>query len=155
MEAAGSLNCGKYSIYSSLRKGALSQWPETKITRQMYEMERVGYIKHNHQSDSIEFTNKARIRIIDTLSQKHEVDGMYRFLSFDIPEQKRALRDGFRRSIKRLGFKQVQKSLWVCNKNVSDLVEAIIIEYKVNEFVTYIISEKSDIDDHIGKMFSG
>lgn len=117
-------------------------------------MERTGYVRHHAHNDSIEFTNKAKIRIIDTISSKHEIDGMFRFLSFDIPEQKRVLRDGFRRAIKRLGFKQVQKSLWVCNKNVGDLVEIIIEEFKVNEYVTYIISEKSDIDEHIQKMFN-
>jgi CRISPR-associated endonuclease Cas2 len=153
MDAAGSLNCGRYSIYSSLRKGAFSDWSDTKISKKLCEMERVGYIRHDHQSDSIEFTDKAKIRIIDTLSLNHEVDGMYRFLSFDIPEHKRSLRDGFRRAIKRLGFKQVQKSLWVCNKNVGDLVEVIIDEYKIDDYVTYIISEKSDIDDYIKKMF--
>ena len=153
MEAVGSVTYGKDSLYRSLKNGPFSQWSDTQISKKLVAMERTGYLKHNHQSDSIEFTNKAKIRIIDSISSKHEIDGMYRFLSFDIPEQKRALRDGFRRAIKRLGFKQVQKSLWVCNKNVGDLVEAIIEEYKVNEYITYIISEKSDIDDHIKQMF--
>lgn len=154
IETAGSLNCGRYSVYSSLRRGSFSDWSDSKISKKICEMERVGYLKHNHQSDSIEFTNKAKIRIIDTISLMHEVDGMFRFLSFDIPELKRMLRDGFRRAIKRLGFKQVQKSLWVCNKNVGDLVEVIINEYKVNKYVTYIISKKSDIDEQIKRMFA-
>lgn len=153
MEAAGSLNCGKYSIYSSLRKSSFFDWSEGRLAKKMREMEKIGYIIHNGSGDSIEFTNKAKIRIIDTLSSRHEVDGKYRFLSFDIPEQKRAYRDGFRRSIKRLGFKQVQKSLWVCNKNVGDLIEILLKEYHVNEYVTYIISERSDIDKHVKKMF--
>ena len=153
METAGSLTYGKSSLYSSLKEGPFSQWSNTKISKKLFDLEISGYIKHDRQSDSIEFTNKAKIRIIDSISNKHEVDGIFRFLSFDIPEQKRALRDGFRRAIKRLGFKQVQKSLWVCNKNVGDLVEAIIEEFKVDEYVTYIISQKSDIDEHIEKMF--
>lgn len=153
MDAVGALTYGRNSLYGSLKKGPFSQWSDAQFTKKLYDLERTGYVRHNKNSDSIEFTDKAKIRIIDTISLKHEVDKKYRFISFDIPEQKRFLRDGLRRSIKRLGFKQVQKSLWVCNKNVGDLVEIIIEEYKVNEYVTYIISEKSDIDKHIEKMF--
>ena len=50
-----------------------------------------------------------------------------------------------------MGFVQIQKSLWVIDKNVTDLVEMAAYEYKVEKFVAYIVSEKSDIEGIIAK----
>lgn len=148
------LYSSKYSYLSCFRKGPFSDWSNSDISKRLYNMERVGYIKHDRKNKSIEFTNKAEIRIIDRIGKKCKADGKLRFISFDIPEQKRHIRDGFRKTIKRIGFKKVQKSLWVCNRNVSKLVETTIKEYKVNKYVTYIIAHKCDTDAFINKMFT-
>ena len=148
------LYSSEYSYLSCFREGPFSDWSNSEISKKLYDMERVGYIKHDRKNRSIEFTNKAKIRIIDRISNVCRADGKLRFVSFDIPEQKRYLRDGFRKAIKRIGFKKVQKSLWVCNKNVSELIETAIEEYKVNKYVTYIVADKCDTDAFINKMFT-
>jgi len=145
----GELHNQRYSVYSSIRKGVFSDWDDAKISKKMREMARVGYIRINPENNSIEFTDKARLKIVDTLSEQSGSDGKNRFISFDIPEKKRVQRDGFRRTIKRIGFRKIQKSLWVCDKNVGELVEIAKREYDVDNYVIYIVSEKSDIDDYI------
>lgn len=129
-------------------------WSKTKPSKLLNNLERQGYIKRSETAqNSVEFTSKAKLKIIDKISGKKKTDGKFRFISFDIPEEKRRARNAFRRAIKRIGFVQIQKSLWVCNKNVGDLVELASYEYKVEKYVIYIVSEKTDVDGIIGRKF--
>ena len=126
------------------------------IAKLISNMKGSGYIqveKRNGQ-ESIKFTNKARLAIVDRIAERSAVDDRHHFVSFDIPEKMRPNRDKFRRTIKRLGFRQIQKSLWVCKKEVGDLVELAAREYGVDEYVVYIISDNTNIDKTIIKMFT-
>lgn len=131
------------------------EWSMEKLFGFFSSARRKGYIQIVSQNDgqkSIIFTDKLRIVLLESISDRIESDGKYRYVSFDIPEQKRRQRNGFRRAIKKIGFKQVQKSLWVIDKNVGDLVEIAAHKYEVEKYVAYIIGERSDIDDSIGKI---
>ncbi|MCX6812029.1 MAG: hypothetical protein NTW79_00180 [Candidatus Berkelbacteria bacterium] len=130
-------------------------WTESKLGRWLDNLRYGKYIKITEDSTSkksVEFTNKGKIRIIDSIADQIENDNKNRFVSFDIPEDMTNNRDGFRRAIKRIGFKRIQQSLWVINKNVSELVEMLAYEYKVEKYIVYIIAESSDIDGIIEKM---
>jgi hypothetical protein len=119
-----------------------------KYGRKVSELVRNGYLESStDNSDSIRFTNKAKLKIIEKMVPSS--DGVFRFISFDIPEHMSANRDGFRRTIKRLGFRQVQKSLWVIDRDVSGLVELAAGEYEVGEYIIYIVSGGSDVDKYI------
>ncbi len=150
-------------VYSFDRKEfyrALQGMPSDKvltcsnISRIISNFKKSGYIEiiETTAGESIQFTNKAKLAIIDRLAKKTKNDNEFRFVSFDIPETLRRNRNQFCRSIKRMGFKQIQKSLWVSNKNLGKLIELAAIEYKVNNYVVYIASSNSNIDTHINKI---
>ena len=104
-------------------------------------------------NESIRFTNKAKLKVIDTIAKNRSSDTKYHFVSFDIPERLKKNRDKFRRSIKKMGFAQVQQSLWVTNRDIGDLVEMASCEYEVNDYVVYFISENTNIDKHLNHIF--
>lgn len=114
-------------------------------------LKRSGYVKIENIDgrESIKFTNKARLAIVDKVGARSVSDNKHRFISFDIPERLRLNRDQFRRTIKRLGFRQIQKSLWVVDKNIGDMVELAALEYEVSDYVVYIVSDKTNIDNTI------
>lgn len=114
------------------------------------DLEKRGYIKIT--SDSIEITKKGKIHHLEK-SKNNKRDGKWRILSWDIPELMKLQRDQFRRSIKRIGYRQVQKSLWACPFVKADEVDLIIDEYGVRKYVAYFIMERSDIEDHLQKLF--
>jgi DNA-binding transcriptional regulator PaaX len=122
------------------------RWTKHKFTETLHNLNKSGYLKFYRGSDSIEFTAKARLKLIDHAASKIKKDSGFRFVSFDIPEDMRRQRDLFRRTIKRLGFVQIQKSLWAVNKNVGELVDIASHEYGVENYIVYIASNKSDID---------
>ncbi len=121
-----------------------------QISNQIYELKRSKYIEIEDDGErSIKLTNKAKIKIIESIVERKEQDHKYRFVSFDIPERLHYSRDMFRRIIKRMGFRQIQQSLWVTDKNIGQLVEIAAREYKVEDYIAYIVSEKSNIDFHV------
>ncbi|MCX6808925.1 MAG: hypothetical protein NTW50_04680 [Candidatus Berkelbacteria bacterium] len=121
------------------------------ISKMVYELNRRKYIE-NVDGDSVVLTNKARIKIIDQISLTNGSDGKFRIVSFDIPEIKRGNRNCFRRAIKRMGFRQIQKSLWVSEYNVGNMVEIAAEEYGVSDFVAYFVADRSNIDIHIAEV---
>jgi CRISPR-associated endonuclease Cas2 len=127
----------------------------TKITGLISDLKKRNYISiiQKDNQRSIEFTNKAKVAIIDKVFDRSLIDDKLRLISFDIPESKRINRNQFRRSIKRLGFRQIQKSLWANNRNVGDYIDILVKEYKVEKYIVYIVAEKTNIEDVIKDMF--
>jgi len=155
-EMVGEYNIRRFQAHETIRriehlscKKNSSRWINDLRTR--------GYIKIDRSKNeivSIVFTNKAKMKIVDTIAKSIKQDQIFRFISFDIPETMRDRRNKFRSAIKKMGFLQIQQSLWVINRDVSELVEAAAYEYGVEKYITYIVSAKSDIDGIIAKKFS-
>lgn len=124
---------------------------KNQVGSTLFELKRSNYIQGD-KNDSVVLTNKAKIKIIDKIVEERRGDGKTRLISFDIPEQKRSQRDGFRMVIKRMGFRQIQKSLWASKYNLGDLVESAMVKYGVSDYVAYFVADKSNIDAHIAKV---
>ena len=69
-------------------------------------------------------------------------DGKWRIVVFDIPEQKRAIRNLFRRNLKKWGFKQLQKSVWVSKHNVYGKLLTYVDDLKLDKWVSVIEADK-------------
>ncbi len=111
------------------------------ISKWLHNLKKSGYIEliECEGQKSVRFTNKARLAIVDRLAERINTENQYYLVSFDIPEKKSWQRNQFRRVLKRLGFRQVQKSLWVINKNCGELVELAASEYHVSDYVVYAV----------------
>jgi len=137
--------------YFNVRFGA-SGISRRQISSVIYSLKRNNYVEIDN-GDSVKFTNKAKIKMIDKLVLDQK-DHKRRLVSFDIPETKKRQRNAFRRSIKQMGFRQIQKSLWVCDRNIGDMVEMLSKEYRVEEYVAYFVVESSNIENYIAKILS-
>ncbi len=115
-------------------------------------IEHRGYIKIDRRSGSIELTRKGKIKLIENSSEK-KIDGKWRMLSWDIPERFKSKRRQLSRSIRRIGYKQVQKSLWACPFIRADEVNLITEELGLRKYVAYLRVDKTDIDDHLVQLF--
>ena len=67
-------------------------------------------------------------------------DGLYRIVIFDIPENKRGIRDLFRRRLKEWGFKNWQRSVWISKKKVTDKLRRLIEDLGIGNWVAVIES---------------
>lgn len=68
-------------------------------------------------------------------------DGKWRVVIFDIPEQKRRIRDMFRRKLKHWGFQNWQQSVWVTKNNVTDKLRKSIAELGIEKWVAILESD--------------
>lgn len=72
-----------------------------------------------------------------------EWDSKWRIVLFDIPEQKRIVRNLFRRRLKEWGFKNLQQSVWVTKQDVTNRLKILINDLKIEDWV--VVIESSDV----------
>lgn len=138
------------SFYKQLR----NEYPSQAISDRVRSMLRSGYIEATEENGtrSIRITRKGKIRRLEKTSDV-SIDGKWRFFSFDIPEDYKNKRHQLVRSIRRIGFKAVQKSLWVSPYIKADEIDLIVEELKICQFCAYLVVEKTDIEDHLHRLF--
>ncbi|MDO8576726.1 MAG: hypothetical protein Q7R82_00100 [Candidatus Daviesbacteria bacterium] len=73
-------------------------------------------------------------------------DGVYRIVLFDVPEEKRVIRDLFRRRLKDWDFKSWQRSVWVSKKNMTQKLRKLILELGIDKWVAVIEVQDKSLD---------
>lgn len=73
-------------------------------------------------------------------------DGIWRVVIFDIPEQKRIVRDMFRRKLKHWGFKPWQQSVWVTKQDVTERLRYNIKELGIEKWVAVLESKNASVN---------
>lgn len=117
----------------------------SNYSRTVSRLSKNNLIETRHKGPKIEIriTQKGldflkRKEITNVSINKTKWDRLWRVAIFDIPEKDKKLRDSFRGHLKRLGFIQVQKSVWVCPYPCQDQLIAISRLHKVEPFVTLL-----------------
>jgi len=75
-------------------------------------------------------------------TKKKRVDGRWAMVIFDIPENKKAIRDTFRNALRKIGYRLLQKSIWVCPYDVLKHSEEIIRKYDLEDEVKLLLIEE-------------
>ena len=125
-----------------------------KLIQHLRNLKRSGYIemKQSDGSTSVRLTTKGKIKQIENSSDKTS-DGQLRIISFDIPETIKSKRQQFCRSIRRIGFCRLQKSLWVCPFIKADQIDLIVDDLKIRKYIAYFVVSRSNVEDHINRLF--
>lgn len=95
----------------------------------------------------VDNTNQIILKLTDlgqkalNIEPEEEWDGKWRVVIFDIPEQKRVIRNLFRRRLKEWGFKRWQQSVWVTKRNVTKKLKLLIYDLKIEDWIAVIESE--------------
>lgn len=93
----------------------------------------------------IKLTEEGRGLVGNNFEDK-DWDGKWRVVIFDIPEEKRIIRNMFRRNLKKWGFKHLQKSVWISKRNIFDKLEAYIKDLGIEKWV--IVMEVDKLTSH-------
>lgn len=133
-------NPGKYSILGRdypLKKSALS-----KAIARLKQKGLVAQEKAAEGELLLRLTDEGKQLLFLTEPEDKVWDGKWRIVIFDIPEQKRLVRDLFRRNLKKWGFKNLQKSVWISKKHVTEKLIGYIKYLKIEKWVLVIESDK-------------
>jgi len=80
-------------------------------------------------------------------------DGMWRVVTFDIPEKKKAARNALRSKLKELGFSQLHKSVFVYPYPCLDEVQFIEEIFNISPYVNFIEAKTIDNDEWLKEKF--
>lgn len=133
-------NPAKYSILGRdypLRKPALSKAIARLKKRGLIAQEKV-----EESGIILKLTDEGKTAAFLMSENRQDWDGKWRVVIWDIPEQKRIIRNLFRRNLKKWGFKHFQKSVWISKKNITDKLFGYIKDLGIEKWVWVFESEK-------------
>ena len=81
-------------------------------------------------------------------------DGAWRILFFDIPESKRKYRDFLRKALRRVGFKVIQRSIWVYPYPVPSFLGELLYHKEVKPHIRFITTDNLDNHRDMRKIFN-
>ena len=80
-------------------------------------------------------------------------DKKWRVLIFDIPEYRKGMRDKVRRTLRLIGFKRLQDSVWAYPFDCEDLIALLKADFKIGKDMLYMIVEELEGDRHLRAHF--
>ena len=126
---------------SRLRRKGLVEWRETKGAWRLRLTEK-GRVHFAH-------VRLAAMRV----PQPRRWDGRWRFVMFDIPESRSALRQSIRALITGFGFHRFQNSVWVYPYDCEDFVTLLKLELGVGNQLLYVVADAVEYDAPLRKYF--
>lgn len=130
--------------------------PKKKIYPILYSLKKTGYVRK--EGENFVITTKGRIKVWYTKWKLKKIDikrwdGKWRVLSFDIPENKKRLRENLRRKLVSLNFTRLHDSVWITplpiEKEIDQLSQILGIKY----FIRYMVVQKMNFDSDLRKKF--
>ena len=85
--------------------------------------------------------------------KRHHWDKKWRMVIFDIPENLRADRDALRFKLKKIGFHELQKSVFIYPFHCEDEINFIAEFFGVKLYVRYGVLESIDNQSHLKKIY--
>lgn len=154
------------TYYSNLEKSmpTAEEMKEAVIKRALKELESHKYIqlsqnKNNQDVFKISLTQKGALEFIKYKVEKKKNkkwDGKWRIITFDILENQKQIRDLLRTRLKWLGFKELQKSVWIfpydVEKETKNILELCHID--VIGDLRFLTVEKISDDNDLKKEFN-
>lgn len=144
----GVLDVFSYSAQMKYLRSQAGLSPEitghsSKYVKRLIENGVLEYEKGKEQKSALKLTSLGK----DFLGLREEWDGKFRVVIWDIPENKRRLRDLLRRKLKEWKFVSLQKSVWVSKRNVTEKLRQLVKELEMTEWVIVIESDDSYFSD--------
>ncbi len=137
------------SLYE-LKKQYKRRKAKQNFDQLIYYLKKRGYIKIKNlkQNKGIVLTKKGTEKVLRAkfkTNKEKRSDGKWQMIIFDIPEEKRYLRDLLREKLRFLKYKMLQQSIWICPYNVSEETELILGKYSLDPYVKLFLIEEIEI----------
>ena len=88
-----------------------------------------------------------------TISPMNKWDRKWRIVMFDVPEKHKRARDALSRSLKRMGFAQLQKSVFVHPFECSKVTMFVAEFFNVRQYIRHVLADHIDNEALLKKKF--
>ncbi len=119
-----------------------------QFSQLIYRLKKNGYIKIKNleQNEGIILTKKGTEKVLKSKikiqNNKKRPDKKWQMIIFDIPEEKRQLRNLLRQKLILLKYKMLQQSIWICPYDVQKETEFILRENSIDPYVKLFLIEE-------------
>ncbi len=136
--------------YFKILDGIAKEWKEinrkalVRAVREFYNDRIVEYKEKKDGTLEIVLTKKGEKRALKfqideiKIEKPEKWDGKWRMVIFDIPEKKKRAREALRNKLKELGFKDLQKSVFVFPYECEDEIDFIVEVFEIRRFVKFM-----------------
>lgn len=126
--------------------------------RQLYYSKYVSRKENSDGSTTITLTEKGKLRALtfcfDDIKIKNKIwDKKWRMVAFDIPEKLKLARNALRGKLKRIGFRELQKSVWVFPCDCKNEIEFIVEFFNLKKYVRFGVLETIDNEPYLKEIF--
>ena len=131
--------------YYAYREGLKYPLRKSALSKAIVRLRKRGLIETDKTEANrliLKLTDEGRTAILLNEENIGNWDGKWRIVVFDIPEQKRLIRNLLRRNLKKWGFKHLQKSVWISKKNITEKLFSYIKDLGIEKWVWVFESEK-------------
>jgi DNA-binding transcriptional regulator PaaX len=150
----------KYSeSFSDILKTVRQKSEYSKVVKRMVKKGFIRFINKNGELKTI-LTNKGKAIAQEYLLYDYKQikkplnwDKKWRLVMFDIPEYKRKIRNLLRFHLKKVGFAQMQGSVWIYPYPCEEIVVIIKTNFKLSSEVIYITADSFEKDIYFRKIF--
>lgn len=113
---------------------------------------------NNNGFFTVQLTEKGKLKALyyklyNIKNKKEKWDGKWRMVAFDIPERYKKGRDALRYKLKKFGFWELQKSIFITPYNCEKEMALLIGIFKIEKYVRIGILESIDNGDYFKKVF--
>jgi len=111
------------------------------------------------ESGRLRLTEKGRRMLLQlqmrdfVMNKQKRWDGKWRILIFDIPEQRKGLREKIRTTLISIGFIRLQDSVWIFPYDCEDLVTLLKADFRTGKQMLYMIVEELEGDAALKRQF--
>ena len=122
-----------------------------QFSQLVYRLKKNGYIKIKNleQNKGVILTKKGAEKVLKAkLKMKNKQkrsDKRWQMIIFDIPEEKKSLRNLLRGKLRLLEYRMLQKSIWVCPYDVIKETELVLRKYSLDPYVKLFLIEEIEI----------
>jgi len=132
-------------IFKTLKK----DWEEInkkylyKLVKEFREERLVNYVEKKNGSVEIVISEKGKRKVLEfdidniKISKPMRWDKRWRMVMFDIPEKRRSARNVLREKLKEIGFKEIQKSVFVYPYQCLDEINFVVEYFQMRRYVRY------------------
>ena len=152
--------------YFKILNSVAKDWKEidrkrlAKIVREFYKEKIIDYKEKDDDSVEIILTENGRKKAlkykIDEIKIKipNKWDKKWRIVIFDIPEKKRRAREALRMKLKELGFKELQKSVFVFPYECRDEIDFIVEVFEIRNCVRFLMVDSFTNEEELKLKFN-
>lgn len=146
-------------------KGLTKEWREInkqslkRAIKSLYESKLIDEKQNKDGSITIVLTEngkkKALTYQLDEMKIKKPAkwDGRWRIVLFDIPDNRKKIREALRFHLKSLGFYEFQESVFIHPYPCKNEIDYIIEFYNIRKFVRFVIADFLDNELHLKQHF--